>query len=252
MSTYLYGVLRAARAPAAGRAPQGPPGLGRVRTVDAGGGLWLIASSAPDARFAPAAIEARLRDVDWVAACAVGHERVLAHFGKRASLLPVKLFTLFSTDERAIADVAARRRRIERLLARVAGRQEWGVRMRVDPAAAARTPARPRDDASAGTRFLQRKSAAQTTGRKALAGASKQAAAAYAALRRLAAVARRRPVVAAAGAAPLVMDGAFLLERGRVAAFRHAVTALARRLAASGYRVELTGPWPPYNFVDGA
>jgi hypothetical protein len=38
----------------------------------------------------------------------------------------------------------------------------------------------------------------------------------------------------------------------RVAAFRESVRKQAERLAAHGYRVVLTGPWPAYNFVAGA
>jgi hypothetical protein len=38
-----------------------------------------------------------------------------------------------------------------------------------------------------------------------------------------------------------------------VAPFGKLVKKLAREVATRGYTLELTGPWPPYNFVgDGA
>jgi hypothetical protein len=251
--TYLYCIVRRRSAPTGARAPRGLPGLGRVRTVDAGDGLWLVAADAPAARFAPRAIEARLRDLDWVSACAVAHEKVVAHYGRGAAALPVKLFTLFSSDAKAVADVRGKRRRLSRLLTHVDGREEWGVRLRVDPSAATRRAApAARTTASAGTRFLLRKSAAQTAGRKAVAAASGHAERAYRSLRRLAADARRRAPAAVDAPTRLVLDAAFLLDRRRVAGFRKAVAGLARRLGPDGYRFELTGPWPPYSFVNGA
>jgi hypothetical protein len=50
----------------------------------------------------------------------------------------------------------------------------------------------------------------------------------------------------------LVLDAAFLLPPRRAAAFKRAARACAARLADLGYRLTLSGPWPPYNFVGGA
>jgi hypothetical protein len=48
---------------------------------------------------------------------------------------------------------------------------------------------------------------------------------------------------------PLLLDAAFLVPRSRSLTFRALVTREARRLDRHGYRVTLTGPWPPYTFV---
>jgi hypothetical protein len=48
---------------------------------------------------------------------------------------------------------------------------------------------------------------------------------------------------------PLLLDAAFLVPRARAARFRSTVARRAKDLAADGYRVTLTGPWPPYSFV---
>ena len=63
---------------------------------------------------------------------------------------------------------------------------------------------------------------------------------------------RRRAPAPAEPGLRLLLDAAFLLPVKRVAAFRESVRKQAERLAAQGYRVVLTGPWPPYNFVAGA
>ena len=47
----------------------------------------------------------------------------------------------------------------------------------------------------------------------------------------------------------LLLDAAFLVPRSRTASFRGSAAKEARTLAPHGYTVTLTGPWPPYSFV---
>ena len=72
----------------------------------------------------------------------------------------MKLFTLFHSDDRALQHVAQQRTRIVRLLERLAGREEWGVRMLLDePRAVERLAKSAREESkgSSGTEFLLRK-----------------------------------------------------------------------------------------------
>ena len=47
----------------------------------------------------------------------------------------------------------------------------------------------------------------------------------------------------------MLLNAAYLVEAQRVADLRERAAELAERHAAVGARIELTGPWPPYNFV---
>jgi hypothetical protein len=47
----------------------------------------------------------------------------------------------------------------------------------------------------------------------------------------------------------LLLDAAFLVRRSRTEVFRALAAKEARALAPHGYAVTLTGPWPPYTFV---
>jgi hypothetical protein len=51
-------------------------------------------------------------------------------------------------------------------------------------------------------------------------------------------------------ASRLLLDAAFLVDTGRVEAFRAAARRLTHGLEAEGFSLELTGPWPPYNFIE--
>ena len=48
---------------------------------------------------------------------------------------------------------------------------------------------------------------------------------------------------------PLLLDAAFLVPRTRTASFRALAAREARALARQGYGMTLSGPWPPYTFV---
>lgn len=253
-ATYLYCVAHGKRPPALTRAPRGLPGTGRPRAVDAGEGLWIVVADAPLDRYGAAPVEARLRDLDWVAACATAHEAVVEHVARAATTIPLKLFTLFNTDERAVAHIAKLRPAIDRAVARVAGRQEWGIRVHLDEARARRVQRERATKATAGvtsgTRFLMLKKQEQQAIKEALARGRADVDETFEALAQAADDARRRQPDNVDGTR-LVLDAAFLLPPRRVTAFKRAARARAARLAQHGYTLTLSGPWPPYNFVGG-
>ena len=63
-ATYVYCLLEADTRPALSRAPQGLPGAGKPRAVDAGRGLWLVCANAPLDRYGEEPISAGLGDID--------------------------------------------------------------------------------------------------------------------------------------------------------------------------------------------
>jgi hypothetical protein len=251
-ATYVYCIVQGDAPPSAARAPEGLPGTGPVRVLDAGSGMWVLAADAPRGSYGAEAIEKGLKDLEWVSARAVAHERVVEHALGLGTVLPLKLFTLFDGDERALTHVAERRRSLQALARRVRGRREWGVRLSVDAEEAARAvrkgSAAAGRGASRGTAYLMRKTREQTLARDLVRGAGQEADEAYTALGKLAAAARRRPPAADG----LVLDAAFLVDEKEGPRFARAVERLRRTLARRGLRVALTGPWPAYNFMADA
>jgi hypothetical protein len=252
-ATYVYGVLRAARRVSPGRMPPGVPFATTPRLYPIARGRWILASSVPLDRYGPEALEPRLRDVAWVSEVAVGHEAVVGHCARMrgVTVVPMSLFTMFSSIERARAELLARRATIDDVIRRIAGCVEWGVRVtrtgRTAPSAgAARAAGSVRQRVGGGTAFLVARKAARDAGREAREETYDAAAEAFAALARLAKDARRRP--SPAGGAPLV-DASFLVPRGRVQRFRTEARRQARLCAAAGAHMTLTGPWPAFTFA---
>jgi hypothetical protein len=253
-ATYLYGVFARAVAPDVDGAPEGLPGLGPVRALPAGPKLWLLAADAPLAHYGAAPIERGLKDLDWVGRRAMAHERMVEHFGAQGTIVPMKMFTLFTSDERALAHVAGERRRLSALVKRLSGRQEWGLRVSLD-AQAAREAARQTAATSTrglrgGTQFLMARKVVHSESRRLAADARREAERLFERLTARASESRRRPATAGDGREPLLLDAAFLVTTARGAAFQALVGREADALRSRGCRVVLTGPWPPYNFLE--
>jgi len=228
------------------------PGSRAVRLLDAGKGLRLAVSTVPAAGYDEAALARGLQNLDWVGRRAVAHETVVEHFLTSPAVLPMQLFALFTSDERALAHVGSDRRRIDRILTRLERKHEWGLRLTFDEQSA-RDVVEQQHGAgqrAGGAAYLARKRDLIDVTRVQLAGAKRAADHLFTALSRAAAQAmRRRATEQAAAGSRLLLDAAFLVPTGRAGGFRAALRKQAKGLPA-GVVVSLTGPWPPYNFID--
>jgi hypothetical protein len=130
--TYLYCLVSAARRPKPVRLPPGLPGAARPRILEAAPGLWLVVADVPMERYSETAINSHLRDLAWVSGCALAHEAVVEGALVLGDVLPVRLFTIFAGDDRAVALVRRRQARIARTVRHVSGHLEWGVRVSLD------------------------------------------------------------------------------------------------------------------------
>jgi Gas vesicle synthesis protein GvpL/GvpF len=253
--TYLYCLVRSQRKPAIGRGGAPLPGAGPVRAIGGEDGLWLIVSDVDAAAYGEPAIASGLKQLEWVSARAMAHEAVVERFLRADAVLPMQLFTIFASDARALAHVTRDRRRIDRILKRVGGHLEWGLRLTWDEQAARdaverRHKAPARADRIAGSAYLARKRDLLDVSRARLAEARSAATAVHRALKQLARDSvRRAETERAAPGSRLLLDAAYLVSTRRGSAFRGSVQRRARTLAKGGISAALSGPWPPYNFV---
>jgi hypothetical protein len=249
-ATYVYCIVHAFAAPNRARAPRGLPGATRPAVLPAGRSLWLVIAEAPLERYGPEPLETSLRDMGWVADVAVAHEAVVEHFSRqpKTTVIPMKLFTMFSTRERAVEATRSRRRDLDPVLKRIAGCEEWGVR--ITAAVPPRTGGKPAARRPpSGVAFLEAKKQARDVAREAVQAAATLADGAFQTLAAVARDARRRDDVPDGAAAPPLLDAAFLVPAGRRVRFRSAARRLAAGSAQAGAVLTLTGPWPAYNFV---
>jgi hypothetical protein len=194
-------------------------------------------------------LEDALRDMRWVGEVAVAHESVVEHFARArgATVLPMKLFTMFSSVSRAVEDVEARRREIVAVLGRVRGCVEYGVRVMQQPVAAGARAKVAR--ASSGAAFLAAKKQSRDDARAAIVKAAEAAEDVFVTLAAMARASRRRDVEPEGVVTPPLLDAAFLVPATARTRFKAGARRAAAGCTRAGAEMTLTGPWPPYNFV---
>jgi gas vesicle protein GvpL/GvpF len=249
---YVYCVIASSRRPRLPRVPRGLPGTGPVRVLDARGGLHIVVADAPLSEYGEAAIAHGLANLEWVSRAAMAHERVVESFLSADAVLPMKLFTIFTNEERALAHVREERKRLDTLVRRVSGHDEWSIRVVLDRGRAERAAPKsaPSSGGRTGVAYLARKKARRDAARELAERAQATVADLYDHLSARAKLAKRRTAseLPAQGGS-LLLDAAFLVPRRRTASFKTLAGREAKAMARHGYGVTLTGPWPPYSFV---
>jgi len=255
--TYVYCLVADRKRPSAAKRPKGLPGLGPLRLLRVGDrALWLVVADAPEQRYGERAVNEGLRDLDRVSRAAVAHEAVVESFLSSPAVLPMKLFTIFTSDARALEYIDSQRSSIDAALERVTGHDEYGVRVALGRATASTrtdgsSPGRIAKPSTSGASYLQRKKAQRDATAERAGRAREVVADLYDRLAAVASAAHRRAATEMpAQGGPLLLDAAFLVPRSRAKRFNAAVRAQAKLLGLQGYGIALSGPWPPYSFMN--
>lgn len=224
----------------------------------------VLVSRLPGSRYAPQVIEQSSGDVSWLSPRAMAHDRVLTWAQEHGGVIPLPMFTMFGSTDALTRSLVERADGIERVFGRVAGADEFGVRIhrrhdrmlaaidRLDPELKAlRAEAA---SAPPGQRYLLERKIDERSKTSVRTVSQRLAREVYDALRRIARDAVARPLTPDASRADvtLVLNGAFLVDRAHVDEFRAAVGARIREHEPDGLAFDFTGPWPPYNFVADA
>jgi hypothetical protein len=249
-ATYLYCVLHASRKPALKGVPSGLAHASTPELAAVSESLWLVSAAVPMDVYGPEPLERQLADIDWVGQTAVAHEAVVEFFAMKpgCTVVPMKLFTMFSTQARAVTNVRSGRRAIKSAVERIRGAEEWGVRVLRAASPSRQGPAKPGMPAS-GVAFLAAKKQARDQAHRGRAEAAEAALGAFDRLASLAKEVRRRDDAMIGAAAPPLLDAAFLVAAKQRGRFKAAAAVEADACAKYGATLMLTGPWPAYSFV---
>lgn len=253
---YLYGIVPA-DAPPPPRELRGVEG-GAVGLLRAGEVAGLV-GEVPAAEYGEEVLDARISDLGWVGERGVAHDRVLTWYSDRGPVLPLAPFSLHRDRGRAAERLSADAERFRELLGRVRGRQEWGIRLWRETAAArerlgelspsVRAIEEEMESAAPGRRFLLAKKLEVSRDDALHEATDRVARELVAALRPHAEAVAILPSAAPREERVLALHAAFLVPQGDYPAFQEAVTAAAHRYRPLGFDLEFTGPWPPYHFA---
>jgi hypothetical protein len=206
--------------------------------------------------FDEATLPQRLGDAAWVEQKVRAHEQVLEGVLEATSVVPCRFCTVYRTEADLRRFLAERSDELARALARVAGRVELGVKAFVDRERfaagndAVRELAGRVSRAEGGRAYLESRRLEQLVGQELARFGSQIASALDERLRSAAEdgvrLGLQRPEVSGREE-EMVFNGAYLVaDRPR---FEEELAALAADYRESGLELELTGPWPSYNFV---
>jgi hypothetical protein len=252
---WAYGVARAGD-----QLPVGRPGVGGgpcIRVEE--GGLALLASRVPREEFDHDHLHDNLNDWEWLERTARAHEAVLDAAVSVATIVPLRLCALFESEQSVRRVLARERERLEAALETLAGRKEWSVKVLADPArvAAAVAVAVPSDtvEGGEGETYLKRRKLERATREAADAWAGSISDEIDARLRAEVVAAVRRPAQNRAIAGfrgDMLLNAAYLVDADRTDPLHALVDKLNATHLEVGITVEMSGPWPPYNFVPEA
>lgn len=244
-ATYVFALVAHAKRLPVPRAVPCLPLATKPSLIPVKPGWWLIVCDVPLRVYGAEGLQQRMRDLEWISTVAVAHEGVIEAFLKADAVLPLKLFTIFSSPARATRHFLERESSLVPVVSRVAGAEEWGVRV----AMTARAPraAAPVAHASTGAGYLRGKKAQYRSVAQRQTRIRDLASELFAALSSLSSAARERAAEPSQGS--LVLDAAFLVPRTGGARLKAAAARFAQALEPEGGDVTVTGPWPPYSFV---
>ena len=243
-ATYVYCLVQAAKAPPLRGVPRSVPGAGAPRLLSIDRDVWAVVADAPLDRFAGDVLQQELQDIEAISRHALAHAAVIEFFFRRAPVIPLKLFTLFSNDETAREHVHGRLPALRRMFTALRGLEEWGVRIFAGDAeaAAARTLDSGRDYLQVKKRLHEQ----TLTPSRATIRATNTA---LRSLGRLASKTRKEAFPPPGQGRPYVVGASFLVKMKRRDAWKARAEKVGAALATGGHRLDISGPWPPYHFV---
>jgi len=229
-----------------------------------GNDLAALASQVPLDSYGEEALAEHLSDASWTAVRAMRHETVVEYVAKRVSLAPLRFGTIYLERAGIERMLSEQGRELAQIIERLRGREEWGVNVYSERAKliASITSVSPRlremvqqaAAASPGQSYLMQKKIDAMRVDEARIALNRIIDEVDEQLSEQADDAKRLRILKVEATEHGELKGkfAFLVKRSEFEEFRGAAERLAEEHLAAGVRLELTGPWPAYNFAVNA
>jgi hypothetical protein len=225
--------------------------------------LAALASQVPRSTYSEANLAEHLTDATWTAIRAMRHETVVEFVAKRATVIPLRFGTIYLERNGVEQMLTEKSRELESIIEQLRGREEWGVNVYCDRAVllssitsvspVLRDLVQRAEQAPPGQSYLMQKKIEALKVDESRAAVNRIIDEIEEKLKEQSDDARRLRIlkVETTEHGELKAKFAFLVKRAEFEEFRDAAEHLAREHQAAGVRLELTGPWPVYNFCAG-
>jgi hypothetical protein len=221
-------------------------------------GVTAIYSPVDENAFSQEVIDRRAGDLEWLGAVGYRHQTVVAELMKSTAIVPLRAFTMFSSETTLREYLVANHELLSNILDRLTGKREYTLRIELEPQRwsdalidrvdSLRSLASEIESASSGKAFLlkkkldEEKKRASREAEQQLVGEIERAVADKLACDVVSESRQQRE-----GAFPQIN---VLINRDEESRLQELHASLANRYAAEGVTLAITGPWPPYTFAN--
>jgi Gas vesicle synthesis protein GvpL/GvpF len=234
-----------------------------VERVEAAG-IAALVSRVPRAEFGAEALRQNLNELAWLERVARAHEELLENALEHATLVPLRLCTLYESEDGVRRMLDQERENLVVALDALVGREEWGLKLLADPQGLAdevratdpdaMAMAAELDSQSEGGAYMLRRRLERHLHAGADALATEIASDLRARLERSEVEFVTRPPQnreLSRHQGEMLVNAACLVDVAGLERLRVLAADFESRYRELGARLELTGPWPPYNFAVG-
>jgi pyruvate-formate lyase len=223
--------------------------------------LAALTSQVARATYSEENLAEHLTDATWTAIRAMRHETVVEYVAKRATVIPLRFGTIYLERSGVEQMLTEKSRELVSIIEQLRGREEWGVNVFVDRAVllSSITSVSPvlrdlverAEQAPPGQSYLMQKKIEALKVDEARTAVNRIVDQIEEKLKESSDDARRLRIlkVETTEHGELKAKFAFLVKRAGFDEFEDAAETLAQEHQEAGVRLELTGPWPMYNFT---
>jgi hypothetical protein len=259
---YVYGIVgsdshqQVEGLPEAGIDPAHPVYALAYQTIQA------IVSRVALREFGQEALEANLNDLKWLEAKVHAHQNVLDAVLARRTLIPMKFCTIYRSESRVQEMLDQHYSDFVDILNRLDGKTEWGVKVYCNARILSQQVGEISDRTkqlkaeiatkSSGMAYFMKKRLEETIDEEVERVSDECAQHSHDRLASHAQEAIVNPLQSkeiTGRREEMILNGAYLVTEERLAAFRAELESLEAEYGDFGFSYEITGPWPPYNFV---
>jgi hypothetical protein len=231
------------------------------------GDISAVVSKVPQSKFNQSAIDKNTKDLKWLSDAATKHEDLVESIMTNTTPVPLKLCTIFNSEDRVRFMLKQNYAKFSSDLNDLRGAVELGVNAYVSldfnklasysQSDQIKKKKREISNASEGKAYFLRQDLQEMLVSDFASKAYSTAKTIYEDLRGLAARSRivspiRSDLLSEEKAHPskeMIMNSSFLVRNERIDEFKEKYEEINRHLP-EGISLKLTGPWPPYNFVE--
>ena len=228
--------------------------------------VLVVYSTVPLSIFGQAELEQYLQEPNWVRERVIAHQTVLTSLLRDYTVLPFKFCTIYLNRDGILTTLNDNYAGFDRTLRDLQGATEWGVKVYCnlgvfakqveETSEALRSQREALGRAKPGTAYFLRKKLDQAALREAETVITYRVQEIHTQLMQKArrALLNKAQTASEHGHADeMFMNAAYLVADAGWPAFRTTLDDMLPTLQKQGITLELTGPWPPYNFaVDSA